>query len=253
MSNAPLQTKSQEHYNEFPFDFLSKEDEERIEDLQPPPFKEFVNKYVKDTDQIIDVGCGPGRATLFLYKRHFNVTSFDLSMGSIKLSRNRAPHTQYICGTNLALPIKSESFDIVVSDGVIHHTPDARKSFHENASLLKKNGYMFCAVYQRHRYYYYFYTYLGRPIRWLEKRDWGKSLIYSTLLPIYHFVHLIKSKGKRTWYGSKNFFYDYIITPQATFHTKKEIETWGREEGLTLLEYDNKRSGNVHSFVFKKY
>ena len=83
---------------------------------------------------VIDVGCGPGRASLYLYNKGVHLTSFDLSMGSIKLSRNRAAHKSYVCGTNLKLPVKTKSFDVVVSDGVIHHTPDARISFSENDS-----------------------------------------------------------------------------------------------------------------------
>ena len=76
-------------------------------------------------------------------------------------------------------------------------------------------------------------------------------LIHSTLLPIYYLVHLVKSRGKRTWYGARNFFYDYIITPQATFHTKDEIVVWAREQGLELIDYDPD-VGNVHAFIFKK-
>jgi hypothetical protein len=64
-------------------------------------------------------------------------------------------------------------------------------------------------------------------------------------------VHLLKSRGQRTWRGARNFFYDYIITPRATFHTREEIVQWGEESGLELLEYDP-RVGNVHAFFFRK-
>lgn len=76
-------------------------------------------------------------------------------------------------------------------------------------------------------------------------------LVHSTLLPVYYFAHLIKSRGKRTWYGARNFFYDYIITPQATFHTKDEIVEWGKEMSLELIDYDPD-VGNIHAFVFRK-
>ena len=117
-----LQNKSKQHYNEYPFDFLTEQDESDIESWQPAPFKDFVAKYVKADDKVIDVGCGPGRATMYLYEKGFDVHSFDLSTGSIGLSQRRAPHNKYICGTNLSLPLASETFDVVVSHGVIHHT-----------------------------------------------------------------------------------------------------------------------------------
>jgi hypothetical protein len=84
----------------------------------------------------------------------------------------------------------------------------------------------------------------------MEKRTWGRAFVYSTLLSLYYLVHLVKSRGKRTWLGAKNFFYDYIVTPQATFHSKSEIERWASDKGLELLDYDP-NVGNVHVFIFQ--
>jgi hypothetical protein len=64
-------------------------------------------------------------------------------------------------------------------------------------------------------------------------------------------VHLLKSGGKRTWHAAKGLFYDYIITPKASFHTKEEIIGWGSENGLKLVHYE-KNVGNCHAFVFRK-
>jgi len=177
--------------------------------------------------------------------------SIDLSVESIDLAKRRAPESRFVCASNLQLPFGDGCFDAGVSDGVIHHTPDPRTSFAENARLVKDGGYLYVGVYRRERYYYYIYKYLGGPTRWLEHRLWGRALIYVTLLPLYYFAHLIKSRGKRTWRGAKNFFYDYIVTPQATFHTKEEICDWARTEGLSLLAYEE-NVGNVHAFIFRK-
>ena len=48
-----------------------------------------------------------------------------------------------------------------------------------------------------------------------------------------------------------NIFYDYIITPRATFHTKEEVVNWGNKLSLRLIDYVEK-VGNVHAFVFQK-
>ena len=77
------------------------------------------------------------------------------------------------------------------------------------------------------------------------------ALIFGTMLPLYYGVHLLKTRGKRTWHGAKNFFYDYIITPRASFHRREEIEAWGRAAGLDLVTYEP-NVGNVHAFVFRK-
>lgn len=251
MNNDRLQNLTKTHYDDFPFDFLTKEDERNIERLQPGPFLRFANRYLKPGVYVAEIGCGPGRATLFMARRGLDILAVDISWGSLRLARRRAPESEFVLASNLSLPLPDAAFDAVVSDGVIHHTPDAYQSFCENSRILKPGGVMYVGVYRRKRYYYYLYTYLGGPIRWLEKRAWGKPLVYATMLPVYYAVHLIKSRGKRTWHGAKSFFYDYIITPQATFHTREEITEWGRSNGLELMEYD-KNVGNVHAFVFIK-
>lgn len=251
MNNGHLQKLTKAHYNDFPFDFLTEADERNIEHLQPVPFLRFANCHLEPGARVAEIGCGPGRATLFMARRGIDLLAVDISLESLRLARRRAPASEFVLASNINLPLPDAAFDAVVSDGVIHHTPDANRSFCENARILRPGGVMYVGVYRRRRYYYYVYTYLGRPIRWLEKRAWGKALIYATLLPVYYAVHLVKSGGKRTWHGAKNFFFDYIITPQATFHTREEITEWGRNNGLELMEYDE-NVGNVHAFVFSK-
>lgn len=251
MKDASLQQQTISHYDDFPFDFLTPEDEARIEELQPRPFMHFANRYLPEGLAVAEVGCGPGRASLFLAKRGIDLTAIDISWGSLLLARRRAPQCHFVRASALALPLASGCFPAVISDGVIHHTPSPHQSFTELARILAPGGVLYLGVYRRKRYYYYVYTWLGRPIRALAQYRWGTALIHMTLLPLYYAVHLIKSRGKRTWEGAKNFFYDYIITPQATFHTREEIESWGKACGLTLLHYDEK-VGNVHAFVFRK-
>ena len=46
-------------------------------------------------------------------------------------------------------------------------------------------------------------------------------------------------------------FYDYFITPIATFQSKKTVLNWIKKENCTLVVYD-KTKGNCHIFVIKK-
>lgn len=251
MPEQDLQSRTQAHYEEFPFDFMTKEDEARIRELQPVPFRDFIEQNVPKGTTVLEVGCGPGRGTLFMFEQQLDVTAVDLSPRTIEIARRRVPDVKFVLASVLELPFEDETYSVVVSDGVIHHTPDARKAFSELARVCKTGGLMYVGVYRRNRYYYYVYNWLGKPIRWLEKRRLGRWVVYGTMLPIYFLVHLVKSGGKRTWRGAKNFFYDYIITPQATFHTREEIESWGDEEEVNLVSYHEK-IGNVHAFVFVK-
>lgn len=251
MHEPSLQQLTRAHYEAHPFDFLTEEDERHIEKLQPRPFLRFVQDHLRPGLHVAEIGCGPGRATLFLARRALDVTAVDLSAASLALARRRAAQCGFIQASNLALPLPDAHFDAVVSDGVIHHTPDAEASFAELVRILRPGGVLYLGVYRRRRYYYYLYTWLGRPVRWLAAREWGRVLVHALLLPPYHLVHLVKSRGKRSWEGSRNFFYDYILTPQATFHTREEVVSWGTARDLLLLDYDE-HVGNVHAFVFRK-
>lgn len=248
---SSLQARTRAHYDAHPLDFLTDADERNIAACQPRPFREFVERFVKPGQRVVDIGCGPGRAALYMTRQGVDVLAVDLSMASIALTKARAPEASFVCASNLVLPFRSGCFDAVVSDGVIHHTPDAAQAFRENARLVRNGGHMYVAVYRRRRYYYYLYTYLGVPLRWVEKRRLGQLVLHATALPLYYAVHVLKSRGQRSWQAAKNFFYDYFITPRATFHTNEEVCKWSRDAGMELVAYE-KNVGNVHAFVFQK-
>ena len=246
-----LQRRTAAHYDAFPFEFMTPEDEAGIEKLQPRPFLRFVESHARPGMSVGDLGCGPGRATMYLTRKELEVTAFDLSRTSLALARRRAPRARFVQGSNLDLPFADESFDLVVSDGVIHHTPDAYRAFRENVRVLKRGGNMYLGVYNRHRYYFYLYTFLGAPLRYMERHIAGRAVIYVGIFPLYYIAHLVKSRGKRTFGGVRNFFYDYIMTPRASFHSRQEIAGWAAQAGLELLDYDPS-PGNVHTFALRK-
>jgi hypothetical protein len=117
--------------------------------------------------------------------------------------------------------------------------------------VLKPGGHYYLGIYNRNRYYYYIYTFFGAPLRRVERSRVGQIAIYLTVFPMYYAAHLVKSRGKRTFRGARNFFYDYIMTPQASFHSRAEIEDWASSNRLDLLDYDP-ALGNVHVFTLRK-
>jgi len=246
-----LQRLTRAHYDAHPFEFLTPGDEVNIRNLQPRAFLRFVETYAKRGMDVAEIGCGPGRGTMYLEQRGLNVTALDLSQTSIALARARAPGAHFVQGNNLGLPFPDARFDLVVSDGVIHHTPDAFAAVAENVRILKRGGHLYLAAYNRRRFYYYIYTYIGSLVRLVGKTRIGRILVYATLFPLYYAAHLIESRGIRTLRGARNFFYDYIMTPLASFHTREEIQLWATKSNLELLMYDPTR-GNVHVFVFRK-
>jgi len=251
MLDSALQSQTGRHYDDHPFDAITPEDERQPRNIQPKPFLEFCDQYLRRQMAVAEIGCGPGRGTMYLTTSEVDITAIDISATSLGRARKRAPNAHFVRATTMALPFCDRAFDAVISDGVIHHTPDARAAFSEAVRITRAGGYLYLGIYNRRRLYYYLYTYAGPPIRWLEKSAAGRVALSLTLVPLYYLVHLAKSRARRTWAGAKNFFYDYIITPQAAFFTREEIAAWGDELGLDLIRYDPSL-GNVHVFMFRK-
>jgi len=126
--NVPDYTKTREHV------------------LSIVPYRNFL--------RILDAGCGTGVCSLALSDVGKTVVSFDISRGSIgtaemlskKLNKTNITFTQ---GNLLELPFKNNSFDLVFSWGVIHHTPNPEKALEELVRVLSVNGILVLAVYRK--------------------------------------------------------------------------------------------------------
>ena len=198
-----------------------------------------------------DVGCGAGRVTAYLASKGIRCVGFDMSHVSacLMMSRSRRPG---VVADNLCLPIRDEQADLVISDGVVHHTEDPFGAFAENCRILKTGGLMYLAVYKPNGRYAFLYRYPGRLIRWALRYPAGRLLVHILLLFLYYLVHLAKSKGKRTWGGAQNLFYDYFASPRVNFLSLQIIQDWCENLELRILSFCSNSSQNVHSFLLQK-
>src|SRR5206468_10198467 len=71
---------------------------------------------------------------------------------------------------NLSLPLRLEVADLVISTGVIHHTPDPIRALLEDCRVLKKSGLLYLRTYNRRSLYFVLYNYLGGFLRLLRRR-----------------------------------------------------------------------------------
>lgn len=97
---------------------------------------------------ILDSGCGPGRYIDILRKLSpQKITGMDQGERLVKVLKERFkddPKVEITRGTCEKLEFPSESFDIVLSNGVIHHTPsDLQTMLKDHARVLKRGGVMF--------------------------------------------------------------------------------------------------------------
>jgi SAM-dependent methyltransferase len=102
--------------------------------------------------RVLDAGCGSGRWTYALAELGADVVAFDLTSGGIEMAYEQLGSRENvsICQANLfAPPFEPESFDFVMSWGVLHHTPSTRTAFHRIAPLVRPGGTLFVMVYER--------------------------------------------------------------------------------------------------------
>jgi SAM-dependent methyltransferase len=155
-------------------------------------------------------------------------------------------------GDNLRLPFADATADAVISDGVIHHTDDPRAAFLENCRILKPGGRMYLAVYKPSGRYPFLYRYPGAVIRSGLRHRWARPLVTAFAQAPYFLVHFIRSKGRRTWAGARNLFFDYFVTPRVAFLPRGAVEEWCTAAGARVVLYDENHGANVHSFCLVK-
>ena len=252
MTSPAIQDRTREHYDAHPFDALTEDDERHPRQVQPRPFLDFCDTLLDRPARVAEIGCGPGRATMFLTSEGHDVVAVDISESSLTRAARRAPRATFIKASNLALPLADETFDAVVSDGVIHHTPDAFLSLSENARILRGGGVLYLGVYNRRRYYYYLYTYLGPLIRWIASFTAGRKAhrrhAATHLLPRPQSEVTGEEKAGLAPAASSTTISSH---PGQRSTRARRSRSGGVGLGLSLLNYDPSL-GNVHTFVFRK-
>jgi len=168
------------------------------------------------------------------------VVSLDLSLATLRAAARHAPGP-LVNADNQELPLASGCADLVISNGVIMVTPDARASFRELARVVRRGGTLVVSVYDRRSWYYPVYRFGSPVVRRL--RDWiGDAGLRVTLFPLWHagvLVLLAAALRRPVWLPldvSWNLFHDQLTTPHCTFHTAEELEEWARDAGLHVEE-----------------
>jgi SAM-dependent methyltransferase len=94
----------------------------------------------------LEVGCGEGRVSRDLVKRGHRVTGLDTSQTLIHLANDADQQSSYLRADAAALPLASESFDLVVFYNSLMDFDDMELSVHEAARVLRHGGAMCACV-----------------------------------------------------------------------------------------------------------
>ena len=108
--------------------------------------------------KVLEIGCGLGTDGSQFAAAGADYTGVDLTEAAVELARRRFElfnlpgEFETADAENLAFP--SESFDLVYSHGVLHHTPETGKAIQEIHRVLRPGGRAVVMLYHRGSYNY---------------------------------------------------------------------------------------------------
>lgn len=104
--------------------------------------------------RLLEVGCGMGSDLLQFARGGAKVTGVDLTPRSVEITRHRFQlydeRGDFVLSDGEHLPFADESFDVVYSNGVLHHTPDTAGAVQEVHRVLKRGGLAKVMLYHKH-------------------------------------------------------------------------------------------------------
>ena len=118
--------------------------------------------------RLLEIGCGMGTDLLQFARGGAHCTGIDLTPRSIEITRRRFELYEmpgdFLIADGERLPFTDESFDVVYSNGVLHHTPDTKGVVREIHRVLRPKGIAKVMLYHRHSLNYWGEIILHRGI-----------------------------------------------------------------------------------------
>ena len=108
----------------------------------------FLEKYVADSERVLDLGCGNGRLYELFRKKNVDYYGIDISEKLIEIAKKRYPQAKFWAVDALNLPFFDNFFDKVISIAVFHHVPskELRARFLGEVKRVLKPGGTFILI-----------------------------------------------------------------------------------------------------------
>jgi len=233
-------------------------------------------KYMKDK-VVLNAGCGCGRNEHFWGKFPKRIIDLDISRAIDVAKRNWSHDSRFsfVQGDVLKLPFASNTFDVVWSEGVLHHTPSTYEALRSCVRVLKPDGVILFYVYRK-----------KAPLREFADdhirnaiADLPPDKAWAALEPLTHLAKAFSDLKARVtiptdvdllgfkagtfdvqrfmYYNVMKFYwndeftfdenvhinFDWYYPKYCWRHTVDEIRGWLRDFGLTELEMHEADSG----------
>ena len=172
---------------------------------------------------ILEAGCGTGQLGIALSRYARQIYGIDLSKGSLIeakqfINSNDIKSVHLFRMNIFKLFFEENTFDVIISNGVLHHTYNPKLAFSKLVRVLKPGGIIVIGLY--HRY--------GRIIQKIRQsliKNFGDSFKFLDK----RFREKISDKKKYAW------FLDQYKNPSETTHTYLEVLNWFKVENIEFL------------------
>jgi len=170
---------------------------------------------------ILECGCGTGQLSHFLQLNNNHVLGIDMSLASLRLAiehkmRNQLSRSAFAQMNIFNLALKDDSFDVVISHGVLHHTFDARRAFSHIVRKVKPGGIVMVGLYNRP----------ARLPTWIRSKlinVFGSKIDYVVRSRIHD------ARKADIWIK------DQYFNPHETWHSIDEVMEWFDENDVEFL------------------
>jgi 2-polyprenyl-3-methyl-5-hydroxy-6-metoxy-1,4-benzoquinol methylase len=185
-------------------------------------FAQLLDRSIDGDASILELGCGTGQLSLFLATAERRVVGADLSRASLRLACAAAQRygvdSACFVETDLrSAGLRRRAFDVVIANGVLHHTPDPPAAFAAMAKLARPGGAIVLGLYNS-------FARVPLRLRRAVHRLTGR-------VPFDPVLRDRKAEPARR----EAWLRDQYQHPEEHRHTLSEVQRWFRDNGVAYL------------------
>lgn len=186
----------------------------------------LLDEQIEPGSRVLEVGCGTGQLTNFLgITSGREVYGGDMCLNSLRLAQDFKEKNEIesasFCQMNLFRPaFRPETFDLVICNGVLHHTADPFLGYRSILNLVKPGGHILIGLY---------HAYSRIPT---DVRRW----IFNVTGNRFQFLDPRIKKEKLGDTRRLTWFLDQYKNPHESKHTFGETLGWFRKTGVSFVK-----------------
>jgi SAM-dependent methyltransferase len=196
---------------------------------------------------VLDAGCGMGRFAEIVecYGGEYVGMDYSLAIDAAQANVGHRPNVHFVQGDIFNLPFRDDAFDLIISLGVLHHTPDPAKAFGRLPRILKPNGKLSITVYDAGNKVYVANTRFWRRFTTRLPREALHALCYAAA-PLYYLWtlpvlgNILRAAAfislERDWRWRVLDTFDWYSPRYMSWHTHPEVFRWFKENGFVQIE-----------------